>query len=98
MKSLKEIRKILAEHKGELKKKYTVKQISIFGSFVRDEQKKTSDIDILVEFEKPIGLKFFGLADHLEEILGVKVDLFTPNALKQKPILWQSVKEDLIYV
>ena len=48
MKTLREIRKILAAHKKELKRKYTVKEIGIFGSYVREEQKKKSDIDILV--------------------------------------------------
>ncbi|GAQ94096.1 hypothetical protein TAGGR_1268 [Thermodesulfovibrio aggregans] len=98
MKTLEEIKRILTEHKDEIWEKYGVIKIGIFGSFARDEQKEVSDVDILVEFEKPIGLKFFELADHLEEILGIKVDLFTPNALKQKPLLWKSVEEDLIYV
>lgn len=98
MKTLEGIKNILREQKKELKKRYGVKEIGIFGSFARGEQKEISDVDILVEFEKPIGLKFFELADYIEEILGIKVDLFTPNALKQKPLLWQSAAEDLIYV
>jgi len=82
MKSLNEIREILNKHKNNLKEKYGVIEIGIFGSYVRNEQKKTSDIDILVKFEKPLGLEF----------------VITPLALKQKPRLWESVKEDLIYV
>jgi len=50
MKTLEEIKKILRQHKTELKEKYGVKEIGIFGSYVRGEQKKKSDIDILVEF------------------------------------------------
>lgn len=98
MKTLEEIKNILREQKNELKERYGVKKIGIFGSFARGEQKEISDVDILVEFERPIGLRFFELADHIEEILGIKVDLLTPNALKQKPLLWQSAAEDLIYV
>ncbi|MGC8720498.1 MAG: nucleotidyltransferase family protein [Thermodesulforhabdaceae bacterium] len=98
MKTIEEIIRTLNTQEELLKERYGITTIGIFGSFARDEQTEVSDIDILVEFEKPIGLKFFELADYLEEILGVKVDLFTPNALKQKPLLWKSVEEDLIYV
>jgi len=98
MKTLEEIKQMLNSHKEVLREKYGVKRIAIFGSYARGEQREISDIDVVVEFEKPIGLKFFELADHLEQILGVRVDLLTPNALKQKPLLWKSVKEDLVYV
>lgn len=98
MKDLNEIKKILNNHKNELKEKYNVKKIAVFGSFARGDQRDTSDIDILVELEKPLGLKFINLAYYLEEILGVKVELVTRNGIIQKPRLWQSVKEDLIYV
>ena len=98
MKTLDEIKGILGKHKSELKEKYSVKEISIFGSYVRGDQKDTSDVDILVELEHPLGLEFVNLADYLEEILGEKVEVVTPLALKQKPRLWESVKEDLVYV
>jgi len=98
MKTLADIKQTLRKHKEALQRKYGVRRIGIFGSYARGEQREISDIDVVVEFERPIGLKFFELADHLEQILGVKVDLFTPNALKQKPLLWKSVKEDLVYV
>ena len=67
------------------------------GDIVCDS-KESSDVDILVEFSKPIGLKFITLADYLDKILGKRVDLLTPNALKQVPEVWKKVKEDLIYV
>ncbi len=83
MKSLKEIREILAGHKEELKKKYKVKEIRIFGSFVRGEQKKTSDVDLLVEFEEvPDLLKFIELERYLEEILRIEVDLVRKQAVR----------------
>lgn len=52
----------------------------------------------MVEFEKPIWLKFFELADYLEEILDMKGDLLTFEAVKQKQSLWDRIRDDLIYV
>ncbi len=98
MKTLDEIKQALREHKEALRWRYGVKRIGVFGSYARGEQREISDVDVVVEFEKPIGLKFFELAEHLEEILGVRVDLLTTNALRQKPMLWENVKEDLVYV
>lgn len=56
MKTLQEIRRILTEHKEELRRKYRVKEIGVFGSFVKGGQRKGSDVDILVEFEEPPSL------------------------------------------
>jgi magnesium transporter len=71
IKTLDEIRKILEQQKDFLRDKYKVKEISIFGSFVRGEQKKTSDVDILVEFyETPDLLTFLELERFLEELPG----------------------------
>ena len=75
--------KTLAEHKEELQQRYKVKEIGIFGSVVRGEQKGTSDVDILVEFEKPIGFfTFLELEEYLSNLLGLKVDLVSKKALK----------------
>jgi predicted nucleotidyltransferase len=93
-----QIEKMLKEHKLELKKRYGVKSIAIFGSFARGEQTISSDVDLLIELETPIGFKFIELADYLESILGMRVDLLTKKAAKQKARLWKSIKEDLIYV
>jgi len=98
MKRLEGIKKELIKHKEEIRKKYGVRILGIFGSYARGEQKKVSDIDILVKIESPIGLKFFELWDDLEAILGVKIDLLTVKTVKQKPLLWESIKEDLVYV
>ena len=85
MKSLDEIQKILKEQKDFLKDKYKVKEIGIFGSYIRGEQKYTSDIDILVEFEKiPSLLKFIELENYLSDILGIKVDLVEKKGLKSR--------------
>jgi predicted nucleotidyltransferase len=98
MESLEKIKNILAEHKEMIRREYGVKILGIFGSYARGEETEISDIDILVDIERPIGFQFFELWDYLEKILGAKVDLLTISAVKQKPLLWKSIKEDLIYV
>jgi len=85
--TVEEIRKILREHKDELRKKYGVLEIGIFGSYVRGEQEKDSDVDILVEFipsDKTSLLEFVGLEIYLSELLGIKVDLVEKKALKPR--------------
>ena len=96
MKNLNEIKKLLEQYKLMLIEKYHIKSIGLFGSIVRGDATEVSDVDILVEFEKPIGLDFVLLGDELEEILGVKVDLVTPNAIK--PRMFEHIKQDLLYV
>ncbi len=74
----------LKELKPVLLKEYAVKEIGIFGSFSDNLHTKDSDIDILVELERPIGWKFFSLEIYLEKIFGRKIDLVTKNALKEQ--------------
>jgi len=98
MKSLEEILRILREHKEELAQRYGVQELAIFGSYARGEQTLVSDVDILVTLGKPLVLRFFELWDYLENLLGLQVDLLTPNAVRQKPLLWESAQHDLVYV
>ena len=85
MKSLAEIKKILKNLKPELKERYSVKEIGIFGSVVRNEQKRGSDIDIAVDFYDVPGLfKFINLETFLEKKLGSKVDLVTKNGIRNE--------------
>ncbi|OGK14970.1 nucleotidyltransferase, partial [Candidatus Roizmanbacteria bacterium RIFCSPHIGHO2_01_FULL_39_12b] len=66
-----------------LKKSYNVKKIGIFGSVAKNEQNKNSDVDILVDFFKPVDFfDFLNVEDYLSKILKRKVDLTTKNALK----------------
>lgn len=85
MKKLEEIRKTLEEKKEILGSRYKVKELRVFGSFARNEQNESSDIDILVDFKK--GFKTFDiymdLKFYLEELLGRKVDLILRSALKE---------------
>ncbi len=96
MKKLSEIRALLDINKLRINEKYNIKKMGIFGSVARGEATELSDVDILVEFEKPIGLDFVILGDELEELLGVKVDLVTPEAIKPK--MFEYIKRDLVYV
>ncbi len=85
MKLVDELMETLATHKGALKERFKIKEIGIFGSYVRGEQKGTSDVDILVEFESPIGFfKFLELEEFLEGLLDVGVDLVSKKALKPR--------------
>ncbi len=97
MKTLEEIQKILQTHKKELSEKFGVKRIGIFGSYSRGEQKETSDIDILVEFHRPIGfIEFIKLQEYLEALLGIKVDLVTKKALKKR--IRKQILQEVKYV
>lgn len=96
MKLLKEIKETLSKHKPYLKDKYGLKDIALFGSYVRGDQSEVSDIDIVVEFDRPIGLDFVMFGDELEEILGIKVDVVTKNALSES--MFSNIKADLSYV
>lgn len=86
----------LSALKTELKDKYSVEQLAIFGSYAKGMQKPESDIDILVSFQKPIGWSFFDLQDYLESQLGKKVDLVTPNALKE--LIKQNILDEAHYL
>jgi hypothetical protein len=97
MVELGDIEKILVEHKSYVKEKFKVKEIGIFGSYVRGEQKESSDVDILVEFEKtPTLLEFVEIENYLTELLGVKVDLVMKRALKPK--IRERVLKEVVYV
>jgi predicted nucleotidyltransferase len=79
-----DIIKKLKELKPFLKKDYSIKKIGLFGSISNNSFSEDSDIDILVEFEKPIGWKYFTLEIYLENIFGRKIDLVTKSALKEQ--------------
>lgn len=85
----------LKEHWGELKER-GVKSIAIFGSMARGEATPESDVDILVEFDKPIGLfEFVRVKFYLEEIIGSEVDLVTPEAIR--PAMREQILAEAIY-
>ena len=97
MKTIEEIKRILELYKEDLEKKFKVKEIGIFGSFVRGEQKRRSDIDLLVDFDVVIGLfKFLELEEYLGELVGTKVDLISRKALK--PRIGKYILQEVIQI
>lgn len=97
MKTLSEIKKILKKHKEAVVRDYKVKEIGIFGSVVRGEQKKRSDIDILVEYyELPDLLKLIELERHLQRILRKKVELIEKNGIR--PELKDRILREVVYI
>jgi hypothetical protein len=83
--------------KPDLKERFKVKTIGLFGSYVKGEQKDTSDLDVLVDFYEPISLfRFIELEDFLTQQLGVKVDLVMRDALK--PRIKDNILSEAIYV
>lgn len=97
MVSLNEIKEILDEHRDELKKDYGVRELGIFGSYIKDKHREGGDVDILVEFERPVGMfEFVGLKNYLSDLLGIDVDLVTKNALK--PRIGEMILKEVVYV
>lgn len=90
-----EVLAILAAHREQLQK-LGVKSLSLFGSVARDEARTDSDVDLLVEFDRVVGLfEFIELRLYLEDILGCSVDLGTQDALREH--LREPVLKDLIH-
>ncbi len=97
MKTKDEILKILSEEMPFVRSEYGVVKCGLFGSYSRGESNVASDIDLLVQFDKPLGFfKFIKLEDYLSKKLGAKVDLVTEDALK--PLIKPYVMETIAYV
>ena len=96
MNRLENVKANLLSMKDELAKNFGVSTIGLFGSVTREDFTDKSDIDILIDFSRPIGMEFFTLADFLESRLKRKVDLITRDGIK--PRYFEAIKEDLIYV
>ena len=94
------ITNILAEKSEYLAEMYGVKKIGLFGSYANGTHTEASDIDIIVEFETPLGFKFMEFADYLEELLGKRVDVLTLGGLQgiRIPYVAQSIRESIVYV
>ena len=85
MKKIDQIITKLKKNKPILEKKYSVKNLEVFGSYVHGEQKSNSDLDVLVEFSKTVDLfEYIELENYLSEKLGVKVDLVMKDTLKPR--------------
>lgn len=89
--------KLIQKIKPELAKKYSVSSIGLFGSVVRNDfSPLTSDVDIIVDFSKPIGIEFIDLAEYLESIIKRKVDLVSKKGIKAK--YFKQIEGEIIYV
>lgn len=97
MKTLEEIQQWLVQNKSLLQDRYKVRELGVFGSYVRQEQSETSDVDVLVEFfETPSLLKFVNLENYLSDNLGVKVDLVHKDGLK--PRIGERILAEVVYL
>ena len=97
MKTFDEIKKILEKSKPELQKKYKVKELGVFGSYVTGKQKKTSDIDVLISFSEPVGLfEFIEIEEFLQKQTGTDIDLVSKKALK--PRIGKHILDEVVYV
>jgi uncharacterized protein len=85
MKDLDQIKKVIKQHREEIEKNFKVKKIAIFGSYVRNEQKGRSDVDILVEFNVPISLlHIVSLENYFSDILGIKADVVPKKNIRKE--------------
>ncbi len=82
MRTKNEIVQILKEKYPFFKVEYGVKRIGLFGSYAKNNQTENSDIDIIVEFDRPIGFRFVEFSEYLENLLGRKVDVLTPAGIR----------------
>ncbi|HOK59339.1 MAG TPA: nucleotidyltransferase family protein, partial [Methanothrix sp.] len=96
MKTLTDIINKLANAKPDLARRYGVRRLAVFGSYARGDQREDSDVDILVEVDPSIGLRFVDLAEEIEAMLGVRTELVSRRAVKQRN--WEVIERDLIDV
>lgn len=86
----------LSKAKSELQEQFKVRKLALFGSYARGEQRADSDVDILVEVDPSIGLEFVTLAQKIETLLGVNVDLVSSRAVTSQAM--EFIEPELIYV
>lgn len=82
MKSREDILSVLAREKPQLQRRYPIRRLALFGSYARGEAQPDSDVDLLVEVDPSIGLRFVTLAEDLEGLLGLPVDLVSQGAVR----------------
>ncbi len=95
-----EVMALLRQQRAFLAAEYGVRRIGLFGSYAHGRPGPASDVDLLVEFERPIGLRFVELAEYLEDALGRKVDLLTPESIRgiRLPAVALEIEKSVIYV
>jgi predicted nucleotidyltransferase len=95
-----EVIRLMKEHYNVLMTEYGVSRIGIFGSVVKGTVTEDSDLDIVVEFKRPIGFKFNRLVEYLENLFGRKVDVVTKDGIKNIRVkeVAQNIERNLVYV
>lgn len=91
---------LLREQSPLLAQEFGVSRIGLFGSFARGEADASSDVDLVLEFARPIGLRFVDLVDYLEGIFGRKVDVLTPAGIRdiRRRGVAEGITEGILYV
>ncbi|MCP4283010.1 MAG: nucleotidyltransferase family protein [Gammaproteobacteria bacterium] len=91
---------LLRKNLSYLASEYGVKKIGLFGSYGVGSPTEASDIDLVVEFSRPVGFRFIDLAEFLEELLGKPVDLLTPAGIEgiRIPEVAQAIQDNVVYV
>jgi uncharacterized protein len=96
MYTLEAILEKLRGYKPELLRKYPISRLGVFGSYARGEATEDGDIDVAVELSGPMGLNFVVMANEIEDLFGVKVDVVPKRAMKSSYL--SSVEKDILYV
>jgi predicted nucleotidyltransferase len=95
-KSREEILSLLSQNKSNLENRFKVRRMALFGSYARGDQRSDSDVDILVDIDPSVGLEFVTLAEQIEQLLGLPVELVSRRAIKPNKLKY--IEQDLIYV
>ena len=100
MRTRDETLRILRDNLPRLKTEYGLKRLALFGSAARDTQTEDSDIDLIAEFDRPIGIRFVEFADYLEALLGTKTDILTPAGVDgiRNARVAEDIRESAVYV
>lgn len=96
MTTLTQIKNKLTVLKPILQEKYPLESMAIFGSYARNEQTETSDVDVMVELNGKLGMGFITMANEIEDYLGIKTDVLTKKSMKPK--FFARIENNLIYV
>ena len=96
MRSQEEVVEILRRARPELAREFRVRRLALFGSYARGDANKTSDVDVLVDFDPTIGLRFVDLAERIEALLGMPADVVSRRAVS--PRHWAEIEPELLDV
>ena len=95
-----QIASILSKELPNLRAEFGVRRLGLFGSFAKEDADARSDVDIVAEFERPIGLRFVDFAERLEQLLGRKADVLTPTGIShiRNKRIAEEIKRTILYV